>query len=240
MNSNRRAVEIHYFSLAVIMNRHIIASFIFVQAVVSTTFMQPAEAFDFAKEELRILRLVYRTELSGNGVAGNSDLLTALSQLAALYKGRYDEYSAIRSRILALEPLTIPPRGGPFPRIGLPASTYDGRKMRPPSLLSRWLNKDRLPELYKSEQVSISELEKSLKIAIEQKGSTGREIEATDALLEKLGALYCAQARFNEADKVFRAVLADRENAGDNGSTLTKADLAALSQLRFHLNSNLK
>jgi len=136
--------------------------------------------------------------------AGEPD---ALGALASHYGQRqvWDEYSAVRSLMLArAESSTTPPKlgpgpapGGPFPRIGLPRTAP-----RPRTVLSRWLNRNELPELYETKEITPRELEAILRQAM----TIGDPNDPHDKAQLELADLLCVQLRWEEAATIYRAL----------------------------------
>ena len=129
-------------------------------------------------------------------VYANPDDMTALGALAELYsrRGAWDEYSAVRSRMLLLLPprTTGPVPGGPFPRIGVPRSDP-----RPTTVLGRWINPTDLPELYGKPEVSAHEL------AIQLKASKNPDVRR----LVRIGDAVCADLMFAIAEVYYERAL---------------------------------
>ena len=123
-----------------------------------------------------------------------------LGPLAEYYteRARWDEMSAVKSRMLAsIPPGPGPAPGGPFPRIGVP-NDHPG----PPTILARWLNATDLPELYAATQVTQEELEVEL-----------RGLPPTRDTRVRLAALLCSELRFREAATLYEQALAERDDA---------------------------
>lgn len=124
-----------------------------------------------------------------------------LGPLAEYYtqQARWDEMSAVRSRMLAsIPPAPGPAPGGPFPRIGVP-NDHPG----PPTILARWLNATDLPELFAAQQVTQEELEVEL-----------RGLPPTRETRVRLATLLCSELRFREAAALYEQALAERDDAG--------------------------
>lgn len=130
-----------------------------------------------------------------------------LGALASFYQqqGAWDEYSAVRSRMLELAPPPThpgPAPGGPFPRIGVPREGA-----RPPTFLGRWLNPTDLPELYEQVQVTSAELERRLRSELDRDPSSAQA-------LVRLGDALCASLRFADAESLYtRAASAGHQRA---------------------------
>jgi hypothetical protein len=167
-------------------------------------------------KERALLKVVAKSEASP--ASDTSALKQSLNELASMYTsyGRQDEYSAIRERMLDMleKPNSTPhspPYGGPpFPRIGLPG--YKIEETKPRSLLSRWLNRKTLPKFYAQEQITFAEYAK-----IYQKNLAEAE-KKQDSLsiaqnLEGEAALYCAQAKFPQAESLYLRALTIRDKA---------------------------
>jgi hypothetical protein len=130
-----------------------------------------------------------------------------LGTLASYYGQRqaWDEYSAVRSVMLVrAESSSHPPKlgpgpapGGPFPRIGLPSSTP-----KPRTVLSRWLNRNELPELYEPKEITLRELEAILHQAM----TVGDPNDPHDKVQLELADLLCVQLRWEEAAAIYRAL----------------------------------
>jgi hypothetical protein len=122
----------------------------------------------------------------------------ALGALARYYQDHqaWDEYSAVRSRMLeSVPPGPGPVPGGPFPRIGLPRD-HPGA----PTVLSRWLDKAALPELFEATQVGQRELEAKL-----------RALPPSAANRTRLADVLCSELLFAAAAKLYEQALADHE-----------------------------
>ena len=140
---------------------------------------------------------------------GDPAILPALAALAEHYTShaRWDEMSMLRSRMLALTPPRSgpgPAPGGPFPRIGLP--DYDSESP-PRTLLSRWLNRRVLPELYETPEVSERECESRRRAAVASAPANTRA--AADAHAD-LAAILAAQARLTAAITEYERALPQR------------------------------
>lgn len=140
---------------------------------------------------------------------GDPAILTALAALAEHYTShaRWDEMSMLRSRMLALTPPRSgpgPAPGGPFPRIGMP--DYDSESP-PRTLLSRWLNRRVLPELYQTPEVSERECESRRRAAVASAPANTRV--AADAHAD-LAAILAAQARLTAAISEYERALLQR------------------------------
>jgi hypothetical protein len=119
-----------------------------------------------------------------------------LGPLAEYYlaRGAFDEYSAVKSRMLEnVTPGPGPVPGGPFPRIGAPRTTP-----RPKTFLGTWINPTDLPELFEKVEVTPRDLEKRLRaeLARDPKSAT---------VLRRLGDTLCAQLRFADDEVLYRA-----------------------------------
>jgi hypothetical protein len=124
----------------------------------------------------------------------------ALGVLARYYQDHqaWDEFSAVRSRMLEhVAPGPGPVPGGPFPRIGLPRD-----HPKAPTVLSRWLNRADLPELFEAAQVSQRDLEAKL-----------RALPPSAANRTRLADVLCSELLFAEAAKLYEQALADHEQA---------------------------
>jgi hypothetical protein len=129
--------------------------------------------------------------------------------LAQFYEqlGAWDEYSAVRTRMLAfVPPGKIPIPGGPFPRIGVPR---DGAPPR--TVLSRWLNRRDVPELYAETQFAQDAL-------VAQLG----EQPASPATTARIADVLCTELRFRDAATLYERALIDLR--GDTAAT-TRAHL---------------
>ncbi len=160
--------------------------------------------------------------------ADSVQLMETLNSLSELYKGRYDEYSMVRVRMLEIYERSHPhrpgpPPGGPIPRIGLPG--YMSTAQKPPTVLSKWLNAKALPELYGKVQIDQAALEKRLVGA--WKAEATKQPASVDAVnaAEQLGVFYCATMQFAKAKPVFESALAAREKL------IPKSDEKALPYL---------
>jgi hypothetical protein len=154
-------------------------------------------------ERALLVALVLRR---ANLPAGDPRIVASLGALAEHYtqQGHWDEMSVMRGQMLALVPPGPGPApGGPFPRVGLP--NYDSEAMRPRTLLSRWLNRRVLPELYQSPEVSPDACE-----AQRRDAATRAPADTPDAAvaLARLGAILAAQARLAEALAAYGQALA--------------------------------
>jgi hypothetical protein len=117
--------------------------------------------------------------------------------LAGYYErlGAWDEFSAVRSRMLEnLKPGPGPIPGGPFPRIGI----SNERKVAP-TVLSRWLNKEEFPELFEESEVNQRQLEAKL-----------RALPPSAANKVRLADLLCSELVFDEAVTLYEQVVAEQ------------------------------
>jgi|SRR5579883_1212997 len=167
----------------------------------------PAIAGDFLDTERALLKKLASLEMSYG--SDSPKLMDNLSELAALYNqhSRFDEYSMIRTRMLNIflkehdnHPVPLP--GGPFPRIGL--KSYSSTKANPPSLLSRWLNQQKLPELYNEEQLPVKKCEENLQHLLHTAEQKTKDSLKTITQLNKLATLYCAMTEFSQAEPLYR------------------------------------
>lgn len=165
----------------------------------------------------------------------SSQLSDTLAALALLYAdGRWDEYSVARVRMLHIfersnpgHPGPVP--GGPFPRIGLPGYTSTAQK--PLSILSVWLNRKTLPELYADEQIGTETLGQQLKDQLQAAQKRNAASEETCRKMEKLAAFYCAMMRFTEAEPLFVSALETREKLSGKKPESLLPDLDNLARI---------
>lgn len=177
-----------------------------------------SEEADFKKDEWTLLNAVAKEEKRFGPDA--SAVQDSLRLLKDLYKdhGRWDEYSAICERTLDTfmkanpdwlkDHHTLP--GGPVPRIGVPGYRVEGQIPR--SFLSRWLNRKTLPKLYAREEIDCDDYSKIYQKALTE-AEKKREPLAQAQNLEGLANLYCAQAKFAQAEPLYVQALAVREKA---------------------------
>ena len=172
-------------------------------------------ATSFETEELSLLQSAAKPKTSPKAET------EALSTLAHFYSShaRWDEYSSVRARMLRLYQLQHPekhgpPPGGPFPRIGIP--TYTIEETKPRSLLSRWLNREKLPELYTKEPPDQTAL--SVSLGQQFIGHCGEDNLITAKNLERMAALFCASIKFSDAEPLYSRAFTIRKKSAQKVS----------------------
>ena len=90
--------------------------------------------------------------------------------------------------------------------------SYNSAAQKPPSLLSTWLNRKTLPELYAVEQIGTAEYEKQLLRQLGEAQKRSSASEETCRKMQKLAAFYCATTHFPKGEALLISALAIREN----------------------------
>ncbi len=169
----------------------------------------------FVKEEKQLLQNVASAERRFG--PDSPKMLDSLSCLAALYRtnGRTDEDSIIHGRqlstYLSTQPILHGPLpGGPVLRIGFPGDRSES--MRPKSLLSHWLNRKTLPKFYAKKQIECGQYQKAFQSALATAEKEGQSTAIARNLIG-LADVYCAEARFNQAELVYERALAVQDSS---------------------------
>ncbi|MEO8701769.1 MAG: hypothetical protein ABI867_17110 [Kofleriaceae bacterium] len=140
--------------------------------------------------------------------AATANTVASLAPLAAHYQqhAAWDEFSAARTRMLALAEQTTTPDpgpapGGPFPRIGIPRTSP-----RPLTVLGHWwVNPVIVPELYAPTEISPRDLEARLREQLIHEPKS-RELRA------RLADVLCVELRFALAIQIYEALLAEAKD----------------------------